>query len=240
MNHRPHVGFIAFVAWVMLSMTACSVLAPFIATPTPTSTSTPTASPTLTPTQTRTPTPTSTPTLTPAPKPDMSAAVLSLDDLPEGFEEVSPSELGINLEDLATEGLQPEHLFMFIKPEPLQLVFGVNLLLASGSQRVLFDVGISQPDIVLPEIVRTVDAENVRGERALTDLEDIGDTRLGMTMVATMEGIPFQVDILVLRRGSIGAYLYSMVIEGQKPNISLHDLGVRLDEHMKETLALPQ
>jgi hypothetical protein len=219
-----------------LVLAACSpgqILGPTV-TPSPTSTSTPTSTPTATATLTPTPTLTATPTQTP--KPDLSGAVLSLADLPEGFEEVSATEMGLKTEDLATAFFEPDRVFVFIRPEPLQMVFGVNYLLATSSQRTLFDVNLADPELTLPQTVAALGAANVRGERALEGMEDIGDKQLGMTMVSTVQGIPLQLDILLFRRESVGIMLFSMVPEGKKPSISIHEMGLKLDQHATEAL----
>jgi len=40
----------------------------------------------------------------------------------------------------------------------------------------------------------------------------------------------------MFRRDIIGAMLMSMVLEGDSPNITLHDLGLKLDQHVQESL----
>ena len=180
--------------------------------------------------------PTETPVPTEAPDLDISSAVLTLDDLPAGFEEFSPEELGVSLDDFGDEALQPEEVFIFLNAQNFQMVFGFNFLLTSKLDRAAFDVGISQPEITLPALVSGMGSENVQGEKVLEGFDDVGEARIGMTMIANLEGVPVQVDVLMFRQDVVGAMVMSMVLEGQAPNITLHDLGLKLDQRIQQTL----
>jgi len=162
--------------------------------------------------------------------------VLTLDDLPPGFEEFNPEELGMSVEDLKDEAFSPEKVFVFVNMQKFQMVFGFNFLLTKKLDRVAFDAGVSNPEATIPAFVGGMGTENVRDEKVLEGLEDIGEKQIGMTMVATMESVPAQVDVLMFRRDVIGAMLISMTLEGETPNITLHELGLKLDQHIKETL----
>lgn len=180
--------------------------------------------------------PTQEPTPTQPQELDISSAVLTLDDLPPGFEEFDPEELGMSVEDLNDEAFHPEKVFVFLNMENFQLVFGFNFLLTKKLDRVAFDAEIAKPETVLPAFVGGMGTEGVRDEKLLEGLEDIGEKQIGMTMVTNMENVPAQVDVLMFRRDVIGAMLISMVMEGATPNITIHDLGLKLDQHIKETL----
>ena len=180
--------------------------------------------------------PTQTPPPTQAPKPDISSAVLTLDDLPSGFEGFSPEEMGISMNDFSDEEFQPEDVFIFINSQDFQMVFGFNFLLTERLDRTAFDIGMSQPEITIPALVDGMGSENVQDEKLLEGLEDIGEVQIGMTMIADMEGTPAQVDVLMFRRDIIGAMVMSIVLEGQTPNITIHELGRKLDQHIQESL----
>lgn len=167
---------------------------------------------------------------------DISSAVLMLGDLPSGFEEINPEELGMSVDDFSNEDFKPEKVFMFVNSQDFQMVFGFNFLLTNGLDRVGFDMGMSQPELTLPAMVNGMGSENVRDEKLLEGFEDIGEKRIGMTMVANMEGIPVQVDVLMFRRDVVGAMVMSMTLEGQTPNITIHDLGLKLDQRVQENL----
>jgi hypothetical protein len=176
------------------------------------------------------------PTETQSPKVDISSAVLTLDDLPPGFEELNSDELGIVMDDFNDGELQPEEIFIFMNSQDFQMVFGFNFLLTKSFDRAAFDMGISQPEITLPAFIDGMGSENVQNEEILEGFDDVGEKQIGMTMVADMEGIPVQVDVLMFRRDVIGAMLMSMVLEGETPNIALHELGLQLDQRMHESM----
>jgi len=165
--------------------------------------------------------------------PDISAAKISLSELPAGFEELSPDELGMNE---ASIGMEPEASFAFVNTRHLQMIFGVDFFVVKQIDRVNLDITLNQPEIGLKQMVSAIGTENVHDEKILTGLEDVGDVQVGMTMVADIEDIPMKVDMLVFRRGIVGAILVSMTMEGQDPNISLHDLGKLFDQHIQEAL----
>lgn len=178
--------------------------------------------------------PTDMPTETALPEPDLSSAVLTLEDLPPGFEEFSLADMGVTLDDFSEEELQPEEVFIFINSEDFQMVFGFNFLLTNKLDRATFDVGISQPDAALPALINGIGSEDVRDEELLEGFEDVGEKQIGMTMVTDLEDLPMQVDVLMFRRDVVGAMVMSMVLEGESPNITLHELGLKLDQHFEE------
>ena len=195
--------------------------------------------PTSTPAPTFTPASTLTPTLTPTPtpKPDISAAVLTLDDLPAGFEAFALEELGMSMADFGgEESFQPENVFIFINSQNIQMIFGFNFLLTDKLDRVSFDAGVSQPEVIIPAFVSGMGTENVHDEKVLEGIDDIGGQQIGMTMIAELEGLSMQVDVLMFRRDIIGEMVMSMTMEGKKPNITIHDLGLRLDQKAQESL----
>ena len=140
------------------------------------------------------------------------------------------------MDDFGDEALQPEEVFIFLNAQNFQMVFGFNFLLTSRLDRAAFDVGISQPEITLPALVSGMGSENVQGEKIIEGFDDVGEARIGMTMIANLEGVPVQVDVLMFRQDVVGAMVMSMVLEGQAPNITLHDLGLKLDQRIQQTL----
>lgn len=225
MKNKTHFTIFVLVITIFFTL-GCQILSQ--AAPTPVSESTSAPEPASLPTDTPVP--------TEAPELDISSAVLTLDDLPAGFEEFSAEELGVSLDDFGDEALQPEEVFIFLNAQNFQMVFGFNFLLTSRLDRAAFDVGISQPEITLPALVSGMGSENVQGEKILEGFEDVGEARIGMTMIANLEGVPVQVDILMFRQDVVGAMVMSMVLEGQAPNITLHDLGLKLDQRIQQTL----
>jgi hypothetical protein len=144
------------------------------------------------------------------------------------------------MDDFSDEDLQPEKVFIFVNSQDFQMIFGFNFLLTERFDRTSFDVGMSQPEVTLPAMVSGMGSENVKDEKLLEGFEDVGETQIGMTMVADMEGVPVQVDVLMFRRDVVGVMLMSMVLEGQSPNITLHEMGSKLDQRIQEVVQTSQ
>jgi hypothetical protein len=226
MKSRTHIKTIILLGITIIFTLGCQLASQAVPSPepAPVSTSTPAGPPTQVPTE------------TPLPEPDISSAVLTLDDLPSGFEEYNLEEMGMSVDDFSDENFRPEEVFIFINPQDFQMVFGFNFLLTERFDRAAFDLGMSQPELTLPALVNGMGSENIQNEKILEGMEDVGDVQIGMTMIANMEGMPAQVDILMFRRDVVGAMVMSMVLEGQSPNITLHELGRKLDQHIQKSL----
>ena len=199
------------------------------ATPTPTQTDTPTPTPRSTPTDTPTPSPT--------PLPDLSEAVLTLDDLPSSFTEMSLEQLGLTPEDLSGEGFEAESFFAFLEPSAFQLIMGLTILVPSTVERAGFDLALRNPDFLLNLFVGGMGATEVVEKQELPGLDDIGDASTGLTVVADLEGIPMRIDMVVFRTGLAGAMVMLMYPEGVDPDISIGDAARRLEEKLAEVLS---
>ncbi len=230
MKNKNRLAFKLAIALAVFVTLGCGGISQLLPTPTPVFTSTPTITPSPTPTLTPIP------TLTSTPLPDISAARISLSELPKGFEELSPEELGLNKATAGGNALNPQVTFAFVNTRHFQMIFGMNFFVAGKMDRVGFDVAMNQPEIALKQMASGMGAQNVHDEKILTGLEDVGEMQIAMTMVSDMKGVPMRVDIVVFRRDIIGAILISMTMEGQKPNISLHDLGKLFDQNIQKTL----
>jgi len=226
MNNKTRFTTIIFLGLAIFISLGCQIASQ--AAPDPIS------APTIAPTSSNPPT--QEPTPTPIQELDISSAVLTLEDLPPGFEEFSPQDLGMSLEDFSDEAFQPAEVFIFINPQNFQMVFGFNFLLTKKIDRVAFDTGVSNPETTIPAIVSGMGSENIQDEQLLEGLEDIGEKQIGMTMVSNTEGMSTQVDVMMFRRDVVGAMLMSMIMEGGTPNITIHELGLKLDQNIKETL----
>ncbi len=236
MNHRSRLTNMVLPTMAALVTVACQVTASLFPTPTPLPSFTPTATSTPPPTSTPTLPPTVTPTITPTPRPDISGAVLRLADLPAGFQEVSLDEYGMSKDAFSTGQFQVENVFTFVNPQRFQMVVGYNFLLTRNADRVFFDAGLSQPDLMLRLITNAMSQAKIRNQKLLKGMDDIGEARIAMSVVVDSREIAMQTSVLMFRRGTVGEVLISMVIEGQKPNISLHDLGVKLDKRVNESV----
>lgn len=230
MKTKNRIAFKLLLAVTVFATLGCGGISQLFPTPTP--------APTSTPTVTSSPTPTLTPTatLTPTPMPDISTARIFLEELPAGFEELPPDDFRGSPITAGENTWQPEETFVFVNAKKFQMIIGMNFFAADQMDRVGFDIAVNQPNMILKQIVNEIGTENVREEKILDGLQDVGDERVAMTMIADMESVTTHVEILLFRRDIIGGMIVSITMEGQDPNISLHDLGKLFDQHIQEVL----
>lgn len=105
MKIKPSCPVMLILGLATIFILGCQIASQ--ATPVPTSVADQVSTPASAPTQAATP-------ALAASKLDISSAVLRLDDLPAGFEELTLEELGTSLEDFSSEGFQPESAFVFL------------------------------------------------------------------------------------------------------------------------------
>ena len=187
------------------------------------------------PTPTPTPLP-PTPTLTPLP--DLSNVVLTLEDLPSGFEAMSPAEFGFTKEDLSQDDFTVESLFVFLEAEHFELVMGFTALVSTRLEQAGFDVALRQPDFLLDSLIGGMGATDILEQKDLPDLDDIGDASAGVTVAVDMEGISMRMDIVAFRRDVVGAFVFVMYIDGDVPIVPIGDVSRIFDERIVEVLSI--
>ncbi len=208
------------------------------ATPTPTPTLTPTFTPS--PTSTSTPTTPPTPTFTPSPTPlpDLTGAVLTLADLPAGFVEMPPEELGFSPSSFSSQGMQFASSFGYANTADMEFLFGFNYLLLGSAGKVSFDVMINNPDLMTQSLTTgfTSQGGSVEGQETLTGLEEIGDIASGVGLVVNTGGIRMRMDVITFERGSTGSVLLVMYLDGATPPVSSASAAEKWDGKIEQAL----
>ncbi len=193
---------------------------------------------TTTPTLTATPTIIPfTPTIEPAPS-VLSDAVLTLKDLPSGFEAIALDEFGLSKEDLSVEGFTVDEIFAFMGSDPFEMIMGFTTLLPTDHDQAGFDVALGQPEFLMDTFILGMGATEVQGQKELTHLDNIGDASVGFTMIADLGGIPMRMDMVVLRRDVAGAFLFVFYIDGTVPVITIDEVSGKMDDRFVEVLSL--
>ena len=179
---------------------------------------------------------TSAPTAVPEVLPDLSAAQIRLDELPEGFEQIAADEFNMEELNSGDSEFKPEIVFTFVNKHPFQVVFGMNFLLVEAVDRLGFKYALNHPEMALKEFTGGMGSTNVREEKTLEGLEDIGDEQIAMTMLADVESIPMRLDVVMFQRDMVGGMIMSMIMEGEPGSISIQELGKLFDQHIQESL----
>lgn len=198
--------------------------------------------PTATPTSTATPEPTATPIPTETPRP-LSDAILTLDDLPEGFEEGDPADFGLEPGGLAyfvaldqSDESRIEGGFVYVieTEDAFQIVAGATALFPSRLVRAqfannipltleafLFGVGLvgENPDDMqvdeLPQIV-------------------VGDASGGVTSAVELGGLLMRFDVGLFSRGRLAAVVFTVYLDGDEPVYPLLKAAQALDQRIIE------
>jgi hypothetical protein len=165
----------------------------------------------------------------------VSEAVLTLEDLPSGFEEISLDELGLAEEDLSGDEFTVEAIFAFLEAEHFEFVMGFTTLLLTRLDQAGFDVALDQPEFLMDSFVGGMGAVEILEQNEL-ELGDLGDASAGLTLVADVEGIPMRMDMAVFRRDIVGAFIVVMYIDGDVPVLSIGEAANKLDARIVEVL----
>ncbi len=209
-----------------------------VRTPTPTPTTTPTS--TATPTSTPTPTPTTTPTATPTrtATPDMASAIITLRDLPPGFESLSSADKArINFSDdnLArsfgslSEG-RPHNSFVFVSGVSQEVVFGFLVYPLSPLDRASFDGAFANPDSFLKGFAAGyAGSGTIRSSEVLPGMDKFGERSLGFTMLVSSAAMSMRLDVSLVRRGSVAQVILVVYPDGKQPPIGIAELTRILD-----------
>jgi len=196
-----------------------------------TSTSAPTASHTAT----------NTPIASPTPSPvtlDFSDMLLSLDDLPSGFEEEVIDDLDVFNEGTAEEQWPIRAACLFIEPDEYQFVLGAVQFLPDRFDQVQNDALLQRPEFLLESVLPTMGLGELLDEAVLPGLDGIGDASAGFTFaVESAEGgLPVRLDMVAFRRDVVGAYVAVMYVLGENPVVQAGDLAQVFDELIIDVL----
>ena len=164
--------------------------------------------------------------------------VLTLEDLPSGFEAMPPAEFGFTKEDLSQDDFTVESLFAFLEAEHFELVMGFTTLVPTKLEQAGFDVALRQPDFLLDSVIGGMGTTDILEQNDLPDFDDICDASAGVTVAVDMEGIPMRMDIVAFRRDVVGAFVFVMYIDGDVPIVPIGDVTRKFDERIVEVLSV--
>jgi hypothetical protein len=173
---------------------------------------------------------------TPTPMPDFSGARLILEDFPSGFQEVHPSELGLeqiisNTNYLATIG------FGFVNTAQFENVIGYTLVLPGAAEQKQLDAELTEPRLMLDAVVEGLAGPKLLERSSLNNLGTIGDRSVASTLVADMDILQPRIDIVTFRRGPVMGIVGIIYLDGEAPPVKIDELARKLDSRIVEILA---
>lgn len=182
----------------------------------------------------------------PATEPATStAATLTLEDLPAGFQKLPPqiaaqmaSRLSSLGQKLGQENLKPENFFAFVNPQKFQIVLGFTTKLPEKQAQASFDASIQQLEkpevqqrmqILLQEQLKTLGGAKVTECKALPGLNNLANASTALTIGIEMQGQPLRMDVAAFRRNSVGAFTGVMYTNDRSPELGVGDVARKLD-----------
>jgi hypothetical protein len=168
--------------------------------------------------------------------PNLSKAVLTLQDLPPGFTQVSSIEDGFKNRMRQQNGLKPESVFAFqkIDRQQFQLVLGFTIQGPVEIDRASFDNYFRKSDFA-QSFVATLNKGNQANFRNVVAQplpDNIGKFSAGWTTQGTMEGIPMRMDAGIFGRGKLVACLLTLYVEGNNSIVPMSELARKLDDRI--------
>jgi hypothetical protein len=144
--------------------------------------------------------------------PDLSEAILTATDLPNGFMDVPPEMFGLGEGGETLGGDVMESVFAVWCEEPTEMIWGFTVLLPTKADRAQADEDMHQTEALLTEISQGLGATgmDILEQPRLSGFKTVGDTSVELTMVVDVEGTPMRLDMYSFRRGAAGAYLFAM------------------------------
>ena len=173
--------------------------------------------------------------------PDLSKAVLTLQDLPSGFTEMSSGLETLKTQLNKVKDFKTESVFAYQKSDSkeFQLILGFTVNIPTRIEQVGFDNGLREGKLGEEVLAGLNSRSNSRGVKFSNPTpiqlgDNIGDVSGGWTIEGEIEGTPMRVDMAAFRRGNLGAILMTFYLDGDTPSIAIADAARKLDNRMVE------
>lgn len=182
--------------------------------------------------------PTIQPTNIAATTPDLPKAVLTLQDLPSGFKDMSGEAESLKKQLNNSNEVKAENVFAFQKSDDkqFQLLVGFTMPMLSRIEQASFDSSIRQQDFA-QEFLKGLNEGSQGDFSNITSSpmgENIGDASAKWVTKGQLNGIPMRLEMAVFRRGNLGAMLMILYLDGESPSIAIADAARRLDSRIVE------
>jgi len=172
--------------------------------------------------------------------PDLSKVVLTVKDLPPGFEDMSDQAESFKKQLKDERKFKPESVFAFQKSDDkkFQLILGFTMKLATRIEQASFDSSITKEDFSQ----YFLKGLNERSQKEFTKInplplgEMIGEASAGWVTKGKIENLPVSIDIAIFRRQNLGAFLVTLYIDGDSPSITIADIARKFDSRIVQLM----
>ena len=186
----------------------------------------------------------------PDPAAGLSSLVLTLQDLPPGFTEMS-SDYVASLRNQLSQGpnFKPASIFAYQKIDrkllEFQLLIGFTLQRPDPTQQARFDRAIHEGMAAkaFSQGLNSNKESPFTHPAALTLQDKIGEVSAGWRSQGKIKNIPMNVDMALFRRGQIGVFMATIYLDDTKPTITISEAGRKFDSRiieLKPDLTQPQ
>lgn len=180
-------------------------------------------------------------------QPAVSALTLTLQDLPDGFQELPAqirpliaAQLDTIKQVLGQPNLQLDNYFAFVNPQPLEVVLGFAEMLPNQPLTLLkFDASLQQ--LQQPNTIKKFQEQlqavqpgvDVVSYEVLPNSNNIANASTGMTLVVKMPNIPpLRMEVVGFRRNKVASFTTVVYLDGAKPVIPVKDVATKLDNRI--------
>jgi len=177
----------------------------------------------------------------PDPAADLSRVVLTLQDLPPGFTEMSSDDVA-NFRNQLSQGpnFKPASIFAYQKIDrkllEFQVLIGFTLQLPDPTLQARFDraIGEGMAAKAFSQGLNSNKESPFTEPAALTLQDKIGEVSAGWRSQGKIENIPMNVDMRLFWRKKIWVFMTAIYLDGTKPTITISEAARKFDSRMME------
>jgi hypothetical protein len=176
------------------------------------------------------------PTLAPTPLPDLTTAVLTIDDLPAGFIPALEDAHNIDFNEAYPEiGFHPVGKFTFYDKEKEQMVFGWTFAFTTPEEREKFDIFVMHPNAMFQLTDNSgATPESLKGSE-LGKPSPIGELSSGWS-VPVDDPIMNYSDLVLFSHKNFGGIVEVFYKSDQVPIIGAWEVAQKLDNRIMDVL----
>jgi hypothetical protein len=171
------------------------------------------------------------------PPADFSGATMMLEDLPDGFESLPPSDIGLTEAVGTSEGIDPINLFYFqyLGGDEFQVVYGFTGWIASTPSQAATSAQLEDGEAYRESLVSSLEFDTVGTPEAM-DIS-VGDVSQSMRVLVSNEDGEFYVEAVGFMQGAAFSQIFSLYPSDIAPTITLADAAQALAARVAAVLA---
>lgn len=182
-------------------------------------------------------------------QPAVSGITLTVQDLPDGFQEVPPQikqQIATWMEPfkqlLAKGNIPLSNFFAFANLQKFEVIFGFTTILPDQP------LALATFDTALQQLQQTANRQQLIGKirerlqftqiiefgeyEALPELNNLANASTGLTLAGKLQGRPVRIDVAGFRRNTVGGFTAVFHTDGVKPVVPVKDVVSKLDDRI--------